>query len=522
MARTAKRPPDDTPVTAAEVLDFLTGYCATPEGPRAGQPLRLAPFQTRFIKEVYDNPYGPTRRGILSTGKKNGKTSLIAGLLLCHLVGPAAKRNSQLNSTAQSLDQASLPFQAARKMTQLNVTLRRAVLVRESRRELICPELGTSFRSLAADAQTAHGLSPQFCIHDELGQVRGPSSELFDTLEMSATTLVNPLTLIISTQAADPEALLSTLIDDALEGEDPATVCHLYAASPDLPDLFSEGVIEDAIRQANPAVGHFLSLEALMAEARRAERLSASRAAFKNFVLNLREDATGKAFLASDVWRACAAPPRDLHRCEVFGGLDLSERKDLTAFALIGQDPIEGDWSVKCWFWLPEERLREQTDGDWLQELADRGLIRVTPGKIIVFDEVARQVVDIIREYRVKVVGFDRARMESFKVSLAKAGMSAQEIEETFSEFGQGLLSMTPAVDTVEEMVLSCKLRHGGDPVLNWCVSNAVVKAGDHGARKLMRMRKGARIDGLIAMTMAFGVVPRRMTEKFDVCALIG
>jgi phage terminase large subunit-like protein len=342
---------------------------------------------------------------------------------------------------------------------------------------------------------------------------------LFDTLEMSASALVNPLTLIISTQSADPEALLSALIDDALEGKDPATVCHLYAANPNSLDLFGE----EAIRQANPAFNFFMNRDAVLAEARRAERLPGSRAAFKNYVLNLREDATGKAFLQSDVWMACSAKPRDLHDCEVLGGLDLSERKDLTAFVLVGRHPIEGDLSVKAWFWLPEERLRDQTDGARLQEFADRGFIRLTSGPIVIYDEVAREVVDIMREYRVKLVGFDRARMESFKVSLMKAGMDRREIEEKFSEFGQGLLSMTPAMDAIEEAVLSKKLRHGGDnPVLNWCVSNAVVKAGDHGARKLMRMRARARIDGLTALTMALGVAPKAWTEKFDVCAWIG
>jgi phage terminase large subunit-like protein len=141
----------------------------TPEGPLGGRPLALSPHQVDFIRAVYDNPNGPTRRGILSTGKKNGKTTTIAGLVLCHLAGPAAKDNSQGYATAQSLDQASLTFQAARKMAQLHPKLRHAIRVRESRRELLCPELGTSFRALAADAHTAHGLSPQFCIHDELG-----------------------------------------------------------------------------------------------------------------------------------------------------------------------------------------------------------------------------------------------------------------------------------------------------------------------------------------------------------------
>jgi phage terminase large subunit-like protein len=65
----------------------------------------------------------------------------------------------------------------------MNPDLAAAIRVREAAKELLYPELGTSYRALSAEASTAFGLSPTLIIHDELGQVRGPRSSLYEALE---------------------------------------------------------------------------------------------------------------------------------------------------------------------------------------------------------------------------------------------------------------------------------------------------------------------------------------------------
>jgi phage terminase large subunit-like protein len=101
-------------------------------------------------------------------------------------------------------------------MIRFNLDLASAVRVMETAKTLVCGELGTRYRALSADASTAFGLNPQFTIFDELGQVRGPRSSLFEALESATGALADPLSVIISTQAANDSDLLSLLIDDAL------------------------------------------------------------------------------------------------------------------------------------------------------------------------------------------------------------------------------------------------------------------------------------------------------------------
>ena len=188
-----KQNPDDAKVTGADIIAFIETVCFVPEGKFVGQKLQLQEWQKTEICRIYDNSHG-TRRAIISMGRKNAKTTLAACLLLAHLCGPPArnKPNSQLFSAAQSRDQAAIIFALAAKMVRLNPELAQAVTIRETAKELLCPELGTRYRALSADATTAYGLSPALIIHDELGQVRGPRSPLYEALETATGAQENP------------------------------------------------------------------------------------------------------------------------------------------------------------------------------------------------------------------------------------------------------------------------------------------------------------------------------------------
>src|SRR4029078_2502731 len=100
----------------------------------------------------------------------------------------------------------------------------------DTAKQLVCHELGTLYRALSAEASTAYGFSPVFVVHDELGQVKGPRSQLYEALETASGAQANPLSIIISTQAPTDADLLSVLIDDALAGADPRTKVWLYSA----------------------------------------------------------------------------------------------------------------------------------------------------------------------------------------------------------------------------------------------------------------------------------------------------
>jgi len=498
-----KQNPNHEKVTAADIIAFIEEVCFIPEGKYVGKKFELFDWQKAEICRIYDNPHG-TRRAIISMARKNAKSSISACLLLAHLCGPPArnKPNSQLYSAAQSRDQAAIVFNLAAKMVRLNPELSRIVRIRESSKELICSELGTKYRALSADATTAHGLNPSFIVHDELGQVRGPRSPLYEALETATGAQEDPLTVIISTQAPTDADLLSILIDDAKAGHDPHTVLSLHTAPPEL-DPF----VEATIRLANPAYDGFLNRREVLAMAEAARRMPARQAEYENLILNRRIEASNP-FISPTVWKACDGPVASLEGIPVYGGLDLSAVSDLTALVLIGWRG--GKWHVQPTFWLPIEGLSERAAADrvpydlWHAQ----GHLQATPGKTMSYEFVAHHLRQLFQRYNIQKMVFDRWNFRHLRPWLLQAGFTEQMVTDRFVEFGQGVASMSPALRDLEQVLLEGHLVHGGHPVLSMCVSHAVVVLDDAGNRKLSKKKSSARIDGAVALAMAIGVAP--------------
>jgi phage terminase large subunit-like protein len=457
-----------------------------------GQSVTLRPFQIKFLQSVYDSP---TRRAILSVGRKNAKTATAAFLLLLHLCGPEARANSELYSSALSRDQAAIIFRLAAKIVRLSPELSGQVTVRDTVKQLYFPEAGTLYSALSADASTNYGLSPIFVVHDELGQVKGPRHNLYEALETATGAQEAPLSIIISTQAATDADLLSILIDDAQEGHDPKTKLFLYTA-----DEAADPFCEETIRQANPAFGDFQNAEETLAMAEGARRMPSREAHYRNLVLNQRIEASNP-FVTKSTWDANKSLG---HVKTGYGGLDLSETNDLTAFILY--DPDSG--GVESKFWLPEEGLPERSRQDRVpyDVWHDQGFLDTTPGNSVEYEYVANYLVSMFHTKDLRKIAFDRWNMRHLKPWLVKAGLSESFIEDRFVDFGQGYKSMSPALRNMESLLLNSKIKHGDHPVLKMCAMNSVVKMDEAGSRKLDKKRSRGRIDGMVALTMACAV----------------
>lgn len=493
---------------------WIEEFCRIPEGRDVGKPVRLRAWQKKEICRIYDNPSG-TRRAIISFGRKNAKTTLAAFLLLLHTCGPEAVENSQLNSAAQSKDQASILFKLAAKVVRMSPDLNAVVVIRDTVKELACPEIGTLYKALSAEASTAYGLSPVFICHDELGQVRGPRSELYDALETAVGAHEAPLSVIISTQAPTDGDLLSILIDDALQDNDPRVVLSLYTADP-AADPFDE----ETIKQANPAYGDFLNAKSVKEMAEDARRMPSRESEYRNLVLNQRVD-RNSPFVSRTVWERNGGEVRDWKDAPVYAGLDLSSTSDLTGFVPMAW--IEDAWEVKPTFWLPHEGLAEKSRADRVPYdlWHEQGHLQTTPGRAIEYEWVAHWLYDFASSHNVQKIAFDRWGMKHLRPWLVKAGFAEDEIDRLFEEFGQGFQSMSPALRDLESALLSEKIRHGNHPVLSMCAANAVVQMDPAGGRKFTKAKASGRIDGMVALAQAFGVAPLEQPKAKEYQILI-
>lgn len=487
---------------AARNIAWIERFCVIPEGRLVGQAVKLRDWQREELQKIYDNPAG-TRRAILSFGRKNGKTALASFLLLLHLAGPEARASSSLFSAAQSRDQAAILFLLAAKIVRMSPRLSAVIAIKDTAKELHCKRLGTRYKALSADASTAYGLSPVFIVHDELGQVRGPRSELYEALETATGAQDHPLSIVISTQAPNTGDLLSVLIDDAETQADPRVVLSLYTADETL-DPFAE----ETIRQANPAFGDFQNADEILAMAEDARRMPSREPEYRNLILNQRVEMFAP-FVSRAVWVRGLGPVAERFDGPVYGALDLSAVNDLTAKVFVSW--IDGQLHVKPTFWLPGTGLKVKARADrtpydlW----RDQGHLIAVPGSSIDYDYVAASLWRDCQEMDVRKIAFDRWNWRHFAPALRRAGFAEDQIEgdrAIFEPMGQGYQSMSPALRDLEADLLEARVIHGGHPVLTMCAANAVVTSDPAGNRKLDKAKATGRIDGMVALAMARSV----------------
>ena len=510
-------------IVGDDVIEFIEGLCPVPEGRLIGQMMKLEPFQKRFIRDIYSNKHDQprvVRRAILAIARKNGKTALIAALLICHLVGPPARRNTQIISGAMSRDQAGLVFKLAQKMINLSPILSEECRIIPSQKTIIGLSMNCEYKALSADGSTAHGLSPVLSIMDEVGQIRGPTSDFVEAILTSQGAHDEPLQIFISTQASSDADFFSIMIDDAKRVEDKSVVLHQYSAdeNADLMDV-------KQCKKANPAMGSFRSKDDLKQQLTQAARLPSMEASARNLLLNQRISLTG-IWLAPAPWKSCSGAPN----FELFKergaviGLDLSARIDLTA-AVLAQTDDDGVTHLFPYVFTPLDGVEERSKrdrapyADWIRD----GYMIGVSGPSIDYDFVAQYLRDELDDKGIEIqsVCFDRWRIDLFKKACEELGAFP------YSEWipvGQGYKDMSPRCEAFEAALLSKRMRTGGHPLLNLAAANAVAVRDPAGNVKIDKAKASQRIDPLIGAIMALYEVTESENsgDSFSAQSMIG
>lgn len=474
-------------------------------------------WQKRFIRDIYE-PHGKNglrlvRRAILSIARKNGKTALIAAMVLTHLIGPEAIENGEIYSAANDREQAAQVYKVASQIVRADPELSALLRCVDSTKTIACYSNGSFYRAMSSESGTKHGLNPTFVVFDELAQAK--NRELYDVLDTSFGARADPLFVVISTQSNDPEHILSKLIDDGVGAKDSRIVCHLYEVPEDCKDIFDPKVW----KKANPALGDFRSLADLKAIADKAGRMPAEEPKFRNLYLNQRV-APIASLISRKEWMACAGTVEFVDREEVYLALDMSAIVDLTALVM----GSAGDKTrVRPFIWKPKDLLREHSDRDFgsgnnrYGEWYDKGHLLGSPGRSIDPAVVARKIAELVSTYNVRGLAYDRWRIADLLREFDRIGLEAWEDKGgekpgsglRLIPWGQGFKDMAPAIDALELDVIERNLVHPSNPVLTWAMANAVATMDPAGNRKLDKEKARFRIDPAAALTMVCGLKSR-------------
>lgn len=319
-----------------------------------------------------------------------------------------------------------------------------------------------------------------------------------------------PLVVVISTMSSNPNDVMTELVTYGEQINsgiqvDPSFIAFIYTV-PMEADIWEEA----NWYLANPALGDFRDLDELRKFAEQAKRIPAKEAVLRNLYLNQPvERSTAHRIIPRADWDACALSRDDLEKLPLllkgrpcYGGLDLSDKNDLTAFALVF--PFEDQLITLSRFWTREHELDERSGQDHAsyREWVKSGHLYATPGKVIEYDFVAQQIAALTEPYDLQAIACDPNKLERFEKDAADAGVTDLSLYKHPQTFD----AMDGAVRELEDSALKWTLRHDANPVMTWCNDNVRVILNASGARRFDKQQSKGRIDGIVALAMALNL----------------
>ncbi len=485
------------PRKGQEAVDFINRLTHT--GDYSGTDFKLRPWQEKHVREIFGSKRADGlrkyRKVFFALPRKQGKTELCAGIALYLMLG-TGKTGQHIYSASGDHNQAALIFRAAASMVRNDPELAAVCIVYDGYKRIECKPLGSFYQALSSEASLKHGLSPSAVLFDELHVL--PNRELFNVLTTGFGARREPLTIMITTAGWDRNSLCWEQWDYARKVRD-----KVIADDGFLPILYEAKDTDDwsdekLWHKVMPALGDFCELDFLRDEFKKAKNLPRFENTFKQLYLNMWTQQSTR-WLPMDRWNECGEPidESSLAGLPCFGGLDLSQTRDLTSFALAF--PTNNGISALSYNWAPMDGLwrQEAANRDLYELWADQGFLTLTPGEVVDYQYVEDQIAGLAAIHDIRKIFADRAM--AMQLCLRLRDVHGIDVE---------FLPQTPMVlngptRELERIVTSRLLSHGGNPILTWAAANAAIRENATGLIQLHKSKSTGRIDPLAALINA-------------------
>lgn len=491
-------------------------YCAHVEGPLAGKPIELLPFQQFDLGCMFgwvhpESGYRRFEKAYIQEARKNAKTTILAGIAL-YLMAGDGEESPSVYCAANDKDQARILYRGAKAMAQKSRDISKRLKIRNYAMSHITR--GGEMRALSKETKNKDGLNPSGAIIDEYHA--HPTSEIYDLLWSAWGQRAQALMTIITTAGFDTSEnpcykeyeYCKKILDGVLSNERYFVIIRELDADDDEHDPANW-------IKANPLRAATVEGIARIREQHDEAFGSKDPAKIRNFRvknLNVWVNETEDSYIGEylDRWDGLAVSQSEFVEltrgkpCNV--GIDLSKKIDLTADAFI--------------FWLDDERLavtargfipsegvsrHEKTDRVPYSAWAKDGWVTVTEGDVTDYNQVKVHIQDaeLANEWKIQEICFDPYNATHFANDMMNDGYTCIEVR-------QGVKTLSEPTKMFRELVIAGRLVHDGSPLLKWCLANAVTETDSNENIKLSKRNATdtKRIDLLAATINAMVRLP--------------
>ncbi|MDP3909526.1 MAG: terminase large subunit [Gemmatimonadales bacterium] len=499
------------------------------EGPRAGEPFTLEPFQVFIVASLFGwvRPDGRRRftTGYVEQGKGNGKTPMAAVLGLYMLMADG-EAGAQVYNVATKYDQAMLSFRAAHAFAESSPELSPRLIIDKT--NIAHAKTNSFMRPIGNRVSGQSGPIPSCTIADEIHEMKDP--DVLNMQRRGTKSRWQALTMEFTNAGEGEEGIAwehhtksIKVVQGVLEDEQ----WFGFVAGLDEGDNFFSD--ESCWPKANPGIGTILPWEYVRAQVKEGLEILSAR----NNVLRLNGcvwTATHTAWLDLEAFDRGRTDRADFaalvaDATRAYGGVDLSETIAMTAYvegwrlpavaakSIDEEEDTEavrglGRVAVRAHFFLPENGIleREQRDGvpyfAWSQE----GHITLTPGDVVDYEFIRKRLEDSATD-GITQIGFDPWHARDLISRMEAGGSPVVEVPQSFT-------MLSDPCKQLERLIAAGWLLWEDNPVLRWHASNAVAKRDPNGNIKPDKSDPRAFIDGISALVTMLALMLRDPGEE--------
>ena len=511
----------------------FTSYLRHTDGILLNVNFQLVPWQIEAIVDIFGTKYltgefinlRRYQRALFFMPKKNGKTEFgaVFHLIMFFIIDPDKVKNQF--SVAGDSGQALILHSAIETMiksSHLDLKLMDSIgkikvqppTIRKSND--IYSQTIMALAKPIGSSESQDGKKVTFFTSDE-GHSH-PTKALYQLIKNGMASQLEPLEINISTAGKTKTTYFYTDIykyaKQVKEGIIPDE--RFYAVIFEIPkaeeieecnpDFWKE---EKYWKLANPAYPISPTKSFMQGLVSESEHSEESLVVFKIKHLNIWQD-KAKTWITTDRWNKSFKHKIDEEKLRgkpCYAGLDLASTTDIAAFLLVF--PKDNDeYDVICRFWIPHDNMIERSRKDKVSYLQweKEGLITATPGNIIDYSFIEKQIKEDCEKFNVKEIAYDKWNAVQLVTNLDNYGVS------NMVEVSQGF-GLTTGIKEIETATIGKRLNHGDNKVLNWMTSNVVLFKNADDKIKIDKDNIPDKIDGIAALSMALTI---KMTAKAE------
>lgn len=526
----------ETPVEFVNVTDDMPLWvkvvawiesCIIWEGMHKGKNVKLQPFQIEFIKRFLENDLI-----VMSFARGNGKTTLLALLIACHVTGPLAVNNTVIPIIASTKKQAAIAVHHTWEFLRPDWEIepsRFKLNESDDDAEIIDTVNNIIVRAMSAAPQSKHGLAPVLACGDECAQwsVNG-GEKVFNSLVGGRGKHEKSRVVLVSTMPDSDEHFFSKAMKVGLDPElrkGTGTYGMLWQSSidADFDDI-------NEVQKANPMWKHIPSLrQTIKNEIASVKAGSISKPHFEAYRMNKGVPETDLVEYIlhpnpKQQWLTCETHEPPERNGPAFIGLDPGESKSLTAAAIyypcahVDGDIVRG--RLEIFAGLPahpplEERSVKDGSPGLYEKAAEMGELNVFSGRVTPIDQFIKWLREQLEgEDDIREVISDSYKQENVLQAMVSAGNGWHNIAE-FRRVGRGAHGyedITAFQREIFDGILKCR----PSILMRSAIRDARIVRDSNGNPALDKSRNRGRIDCLQAAVLAVGAGRRYRNPSED------